>query len=190
MLSNIINSLNTSLQETGLFAKLFCLCEPIRNANGVSAPMEYTGKGQYKQVSNFDKYAGMGYWRKQGFVSVSAVQDANSPACDYLQEFTYGLRFVGAIPISNLSIDDIYSEDRICEVIIKNVIKQSTSLKYAIQAKKVEVTTGGYETNGNVILAQEYDGIEKVDVNYKFKYFSIGFDVKVLIKKDCIIETC
>lgn len=191
MLKNIIDQLNVLLLATNYFEQLYCLAELVKDGKGDTRPLLYDTKGEFVQVNNFDFYNGMGYWRKNGDVNISVVDDERQvTACATILEYQFPLKFVCCIPKDKLPIDDQYTDDGIANEMLIALSGNNNTIKTAINAIKVNVIPQRYTSNNQEILSGEYPGIEVVDINYKFSYLSLDFNVQVLINKTCINPNC
>lgn len=189
ILESIISALNAALLPSNYFEQLFCLAELIKGSDDKSRPMIYSGNGQYSQVNNFDNYNGMGYWRKSGDVSSAIDNSTSMRACDDQIRYRYPLKFVCAIPRAKFVKDDQYTDDRVTDKLIATLAAQNSAIKATIGAKLVSILPQKYTTDNKSIVAAEYSGLWS-DINYKFSYLSIDFEIEVLISKSCIPDQC
>lgn len=190
MLKEIIDILNSNLQLTNYFEQLYCLAELVKRGDG-SRPMLYSGKGEFQQVNDFDNYNGLGYWRKNGDVNISeAGEERRTASCATFLQYEFPLKFVACIPKDKLPVDDQYTDDDIANEIIVALTGNNNPAKTAIKAQSVNVQAQKYTSNNQEIISQEYSGIDDVDINYKFAYLSIDFNIVVIINKNCIQSNC
>lgn len=191
MLKSIIDILNINLNATNYFEQLYCLAELVKNAEDKFRPMVYSGAGEFTQVNDFDHYNGMGYWRKNGDVSINDTTiESSMVSCATFLQIQYPLKFVCCIPKSKLPIDDQYTDDDIANAIIQSISGNNNTIKTSVKAQSARVVPEKYTSNNYEIISGEYQGIEKVDINYKFAYLSIDFNVVLIINKNCIPNNC
>ena len=191
MLKSIIDYLNVELTTTNLFEEIYCLAELVKNSEDKFRPMVYSGKGEFVQVNDFDFYNGMGYWRKNGDVSINDITSESSlVSCATYLQIQYPLKFVCCIPKDKLPLDDQYTDDDIDNDIIGIISGNNNPIKTAIKAQSVRVVPEKYTSNNYEIISTEYQGIDSVDINYKFAYLSVDFNVVVVINKNCIPKNC
>lgn len=189
MLEKLLDFLNAKITEQNLFGKVYCLAELVTDASGNKAPKAYVTKGQWETVSDIDKSKGLCYWRQTGDVDVS-INNTGSIPCNEELTFTYPLRLIASMPKKALNTDDAYSDHRIAESLIALFINNTSGLKITIGAKMVGINAAGYSVNGEQIFSQEYSGLTKKDLDYKFSYISIDVTMKVIINKSCLTTNC
>ena len=191
MIKDIIEHINDQLAETDYFQKQFELCELIKRSDGQVSPKQYCSKGEWKEVSNFDSYHGVSYWRKNGDVSVATLDPASTLIpCDVYNKFSIPLKLIAVIPRHRLKYDDAYSDDRTVQSLIEKLYTDTSTLGLAIQAQLVEIFVDSYSTDNQKIITQEYSQINPVDINYNFIYLSIDLRVDVTINQSCIETEC
>ena len=190
MLKEIIDLLNVGLLATNYFEQLYCLAELIKRGDG-SRPVLYSSQGEFTQVNDFDNYNGLGYWRKNGDVNIGEVDQAlNTVSCATFLQYDFPLKFVCCIPKDKLPIDDQYTDDDIANEMIVALSGNNNPAKTAIKAQSVRVFAQKYTSNNQEVIAGEYPGMDNVDINYKFAYLSIDFNIQVIINKNCIQSRC
>ena len=194
MIKDVIEFLNDSLEDTGYFDQRFGLCELVQRSDGQISPKQYCGKGEWKEVSNFDSYNGVSYFRKTGDTGIELLEpdDATASliACEDTNVFTFPLKLVGCIPRKKLKTDDAYSDDRTVNSLIAAVQADTSGLATLLQARTIYITADSYTTNNQAILSEEYTNISPNDINYNFIYFAINITVEVNILTSCIITEC
>lgn len=188
MLQTIIPYLNNYLSSSIYFKKNFGLIELIKNAKGQESPKEYCSDGEWKEVSNFDSYNGVSYWRKNGDVSLEEFSVDIS--CDKFLRINVPLKLIAVIPKKKGSADDAYSSERIINDLIKLVSQSSASLKASLKAMRVNISIPSYSTNSQQVFDTEYKKVSAKNINFNWAYFSINTQITIEIKKDCIIDAC
>jgi hypothetical protein len=189
MLEKIITYLNTKLEATNYFEKVFELAELVANSSGKTTPKAYCTKSNWEEVTKPDKYNGLAYWRKAGNVSIDNSVES-FPACGFEMTVSYPMKFVAFVPKEKLQKDDCYSDDRIAETIIKTLTISDSTLKKQIGAKLCEITATNYITDNKVILNEEYEGVDFKNIKYKYSYLSVSFNFKLIINKSCLTTNC
>lgn len=189
MTKAIVQYINAKLAVLNYFDKQFELVEIITRSDGQKRPAEYHHKGEYKDVTKFDKYNGMSYIRKRGSVTTSETDDTLS-ACGDLINLSMPLRLVAVIPRKKLTCDDKYSEDVIASTITRELTDRTSDLKKTFHARSGRISIDSYNTNGNEILSEEYSGIQATDINFKFAYIAFDIAVNLLINKNCLTKDC
>ena len=188
MLQTIIPYLNVYLTASTYFEKNFGLIEIVKNAKGKEGPKEYCNNGEWKEVSNFDNFNGISYWRKNGDVT---NEDFNIDiSCDKFLRINIPLKLICAIPKKKTSKDDAYTPDRIINDLTKLLIHSSGSLKTSLKAMRVNVHVPSYKTSSQEIFDSEYKNVSAKGINFKWAYFSMDISILIEIKKDCFDDNC
>jgi hypothetical protein len=172
----IIDHINSKIEEIGLFPFRFGLCERIKELERVF-PAEYC-KGEYKQVSDFDK-GGTVYHRLTGDISSSEADEESSVSCDPFIERTYPMRTVGAVKKGN------YTDLEIAEFIAKKIsFINNKALRAALSADSVSVEVNGFSTDRDKIWSEEYTGVE-MKMPYEYAYVAIDYDIIITGNNSC-----
>ncbi|MFI5404901.1 MAG: hypothetical protein ACHQ1D_00160 [Nitrososphaerales archaeon] len=164
------------------------MCEIITKGDK-SFPAQYNAKGEYLQINNFDKYNGVSYIRKDGDVSISDFDDTLR-ACTNLSNVTIPLKIVAIIPRKKIDIDNNFSEDIVAQTIIKSLVTKSTDFKLSLSARSAKLLVTGYSTDSIKILSEEYSGLSKKDINYKFVYISLDVEINAVVSNECLVQDC
>jgi hypothetical protein len=182
----------TSLMEgSGYFEKVFPLVDQVVRSDGKMAPEQCCGKGQYTKVNDFDHVKGLCYFRETGSETVSRVDKENDVPCKILSQITYPLRMVAIVPKELLSKDDAFSDERISKTLLKILTMQGGPVQSSLKAINILFQPSVILKNHVDILAQEYSGYDKMkNLNFKYSYHAIDFNVTVDIYNDCIIPEC
>lgn len=188
MIEILISYFNTRIDGLKYFAERISLCELIREdgEETKSFPAQYTGEGEYKQVSDFDFSDGVCYWRKNGDVGES--ESDMEIGCTTVFERTIPLKLI-CIKSKSLN-DNAYLSDNIVED-IRGVIegKSVRAIKSIMNAIKVDVNFVSSNTNALDVYGGEYDNIEG-QINYRTAYFSIDIEVVITATTDCFQTIC
>lgn len=190
MIKEAVEYLQSQLETTNLFSKVWGLCE-LLNKDSKTYPAHYKGAGQYEDVSQFDRYDGSAYFRMASTdVTISEVpQEFKTTSCDALVGFNFGIRVVCVIPRNKLSCDDAYGVHQFAEMITK-VISTSSGLGTALNASSASASVKSYTTNGNAILQQEYRNPSINEINTNLAYLSLDLELDIIKDKSCIDEVC
>ena len=188
MIKATVDYINNKLAALDYFEKSFGLCEVIIKGDK-SFPAEYSGKGEYKQINNFDSYNGVSYIRKRGDISISDAENTIE-ACGILSAVSIPLRMVAVIPRSTLDCDDNYSEDVIAQTIMRKLLTKGGDLKVTMKARQARIQVDSYNTNSIAILAEEYSNYPKSDINYKYAYLALDISVLATVTDDCLTQDC
>jgi hypothetical protein len=190
MLEKIICYLTGKLNETEYFQKIFPFVELIQKGDNLR-PAEYLGKGQFKDVTRFDHYNGMAYFRKAGSTKTSEGDDEISEVpCSLLLKFEYPLRLVMCVPKEKLTKDDEFSDERMTNTILSVVTGEGGAIKNQLKALEVTFIPTQVITSNKDVLNDEYPGFSINDINYKYAYAAIDLTVTVQIKQSCLQTEC
>lgn len=178
MLEAIILYINNRISGLDTFARLFSLCELIKDADESVFPAEYCSKDEYKNVTDFDFFKGVAYHRLRGEVTRSEIEGANS-GCDLQITQTYPMRTVALVGKDILNTDNNFIDLKIAENIINILtIKNNNILAKELKADVVTIKINSYTIDKEVILSNEFQNIKpKVDFNNVM--VSIDYDVIV-----------
>jgi len=188
MLEAIIPYLNAFLKATKYFEKNLGLVEIITDPKGKASPKEYCSGGEWKEVSNFDKYNGVSYWRKDGDQTQEEIE--SDVSCDKFLRLNIPLKLIVATPKKRTKKDDAYSDERIANDIIKILVHSAALLKPTLKARRINITVPSYDTNNTTVFNGEYSNVGRTDINYKWSYLSLNVLVVIEIKKDCMNNSC
>lgn len=186
MIDIIVNNLGEKVKATKIYSSVICFAEMSIDGEGKVQPKAYTSNGQLQNVSDFDNIAGVCYFRKNGKIQMERISNDNlaRTACDYLLQLNIPLRFVGMVP-KKLFTDDAFTDDRIALQIIKILEEKHSSIIIELDARSVSIEVSEYDTDSINIAREEYQGIERKDMNYNMSYIAINFQANVLISKEC-----
>jgi hypothetical protein len=192
MLEIIIPYINTKIGTLDMFSNFYGLCEIIKK-DDKSFPAEYC-KGEYKQVSDFDKKRGTVYHRLTGNISKAEAEDDTNVSCDPFYSMTFPLRTVVCIDKKFLKGigNDAYLENKIGHN-ISNVLAESNNrtLRQDLSADSVIIEVEELITNKEELFSEEYDGYDKNFIRYEFLYIAINYKIIVTGNVSCFEEyTC
>lgn len=190
MLEQIICFLITQLGASNYFEKIIPLVELVAKDKGYR-PAEYVGKGQFQEISHFDHYNGLAYFRQAGSERVIKIEPKEGEVgCQTFLQIEYPLRLVACIPKAKLSKDDAFTDDRIATTISKMITGENGLINGQIKAFYTSVIPSDVISRNKDVLAQEYEGDQLKDINYAFAYLAVDFIVTVQIKASCIQGEC
>lgn len=187
MIELIVPYINTRIESLNLFKDRFELCERIKDGE-VVFPACYIGKGEYKQVSDFDKQDGTIYHRQTGEVSSQESDEESTVSCQPFIERTYPMRTVGIIKKTSYSA---YEDSLIAEY-VSNAIEfiNNKSLRQALKADVIGVEVKSISTDREKIFKEEYEGVDKT-IPYEYIYFAIDYNIKITGNVSCFAtSTC
>lgn len=183
MLRDIMHILSNNLNDIGLFTKIYPLVEKIKRGDR-TYPANFIGAGQAEEIK-YDSTLGMCYFRKNGKVSTSTVKVQSLTSCEdninYL--IRTPLKLVCFIPKSKAECDDAFTDDEFAERIIKEI--STTGISDNLPVESSQLIASGYETSGITVLSEEYSN-PPTDINYNFSYFSIEFNLEIVVDKKCL----
>jgi hypothetical protein len=189
MLEVIIPYINEKIETLEMFSKFHGLCEIIKK-DGKSFPAEYC-KGEYKQVSDFDKSKGVVYHRLTGSISKQEAEDDTNVSCDPFYETTFPLRTVVCIDKKHLKGigNNAYLENKIGSN-LSNLLAESNNktLRQDLRADSVIIQVEKLITNRDELFSEEYDGYEENFIRYEFLYIAIDYNVVVTGNVSCFEE--
>lgn len=190
MIKGIVQHLRQSLLQTGYFQQVFELCVQVNQAGNIF-PASYSGNGDLQDVTLFDQFSGMAYFRKIGDTKKEPYTGVKTRPCPpgTFSDYTYELKIVGCVPKEKASCDDAYADDEICSIIM-NHIDNPTGLRAELSAQGVSVLTTSYSTDSSKILKEEYPNKKKEDFDYKFAYFSLSVTAVITISQICFAQNC
>lgn len=191
MLERITDYLVGKISESNYFQKIYPFVE-IVNKDNASYPAQYTSKGQYEHVSNFDNYSGMAYFRMTGKQRINRAQSNDMIGmCDTKLEITIPLRLVACVQKSTLTKDDAFTDERISRTLISHLLTDGGPLKDELQATSLKIFPESVTYSNQDILNEEYSGLENMkQINYNFSYHAIDFNVVIEIKESCLSTEC
>ena len=188
MIKPTVEFINCQLFSLGYFEKVYSLCEIITKGDK-TFPAQYNSKGEYLQINNFDKYNGVSYIRKDGDISISEADD-NLRACNNISNVSIPLKIVAIIPRKKIDIDNNFSEELVAQTIIKSLITKSADFKISLSARSAKILVSSYSTDSIKILSEEYSGLSKKDVNYKYIYLSLSINMNAIVSNECLVQDC
>jgi len=193
MLTDIFHVLKTNMEGLGLCGKVYPIVEikrTIEDGRVRTFPSTPTGTGQGQQIE-LDVTNGMSYFRKDGAVSINQVQDQKfqltscAPGNDTIYSFRFFIKQVCFIP--KRKADDCingFEDDILAQRIIANLTDKGIIIA---NAKSASLLASGYETDRIKVLNSEYSNADDInDLNYEYSYFSIQWDLEVVMLNSCI----
>lgn len=192
MLERVTDYLVGRVSESNYFQKIFPFVELIEKEDTMR-PAEYIGKGQYSDVTRFDNYDGMAYFRMTGKERITKdnVDALDLASCDQKLTVVFPMRIVACVPKSSASKDDAFTDERISRTLMAHLLTDGGALKDDLRATSVKIFPESITFSNKEILSEEYRGLEKLqDINYEFSYHAIDFSVTIKIKESCLTAEC
>lgn len=190
MIEQVISELNSRISELNIIEKLYGLCEIISDGEK-TFPAEYC-LNEYTQVSDFDKYNGIGYHRLNGDISIQENEDSAN-GCDQYVIRSYPMKFVCVIPRNTYkkNNNDAYVDSKIAENIESKItIRSNKTLIQLLSIDSLRVSPERISLNKLDILRGEYTGID-FQVNYKYAYISIDYTIELAGDISCFnLQEC
>lgn len=171
------------------FVEKFYPLVKLKSDGSRTFPVHYIGNANYENVNRLDNFNGVAYLR-QVADPVSNPNEEGLVACKTELNIVYPLRLVFAIPRSKVKVDDEFAEDGLVGDLIREIASKNSSLKAALTASKVSVIPSSWSTDAAKVWSEETSGTGTIDVNYRFIYGAIDFNVTIDINADCIKESC
>lgn len=178
-MKEIIDHINSKIEEINLFPRRFGLCEIIKK-DETSFPAEFCS-GEYKQVSDFEQ-GGTVYHRLTGDITSSEADEESSVSCDPFIERTYPMRTVGVIEKKN---NDAYEDYDIAELVARKIsFLNNKTLRTLLKVDSVSVEIKSLSADRNKIWNEEYS---KIDISIPFEsiYFAIDYNIIVTGNNSC-----
>lgn len=188
MLNQLITHVNNKIDSLNLFDRIHGLCHQIVN-DGKTFPAEYC-KGEYKQVSDFDKNKGTVYHRLTGNVSTSELED-ESVSYDPFYRRSFPVRTVAVIKKKLLPIDnDAYIESRVAQDFLGVIASTNNKiLRSALGVDSVAFEVTNIITDRDRIFSDEYKGIDNF-FRYEFLYIVIDYNIHISGPVTCFDTIC
>lgn len=186
MIKNSILYLKSLLEDTGLFSKVYDLCELITIGNK-TYPAWYDGS-EFKDISNFDLNDGTAYFRKSGDISIGVTSaEFQTTSCNNnLFDVNIPLKVICVIKKSKADCEDAFAADEFAEI-ITTILNGASGVDNVISANCV---VKSYSTKGREILKQEYSDPSINEFNLKFAYMSFDIEMKLSLDSTCLKQPC
>lgn len=189
MLRDVINIIAENARQIPYFNKVYTIARRFRDGNGKVFPAEYTGSGNGHEIA-YDKTGGMAYFRKNGNASLREDNSPKFTSCDsgVTYTITIPLKMVCFIPNNIAVCDDGFTGDEFAEKIISELTTEEISPNLS-KLKSASLICTGYDTDSVAVLEKEYSNAKDItDMNYNNAYFSIDFNIIVVVDKTCLNE--
>lgn len=188
ILSDTIEKINTQLSTTNLFGKSWGLCELITDGT-ITMPAFYKGDNSYdKAVIDWEKYIGTSYIRRNGKVTFDEISfDEQLIDCLTATRMNVPLKIVCIVPKKELPQDNEYADDFVASKIISVL---NGAKEFISDANSSFLFVVDYETDNQVILRDEFSGLDIKDVHYKYSYLSISVLARIVIDSTCLEPEC
>lgn len=189
MLEQALNIITQYLGQLGFFNNIYAIADRV-NDGTKTYPAFYKGEGNYIPIE-YDTTNGMCYFRKNGKPAFSNVTDESqrTTSCsNVIYDIRYPVKLVCLIPKSKAVCDGGFADDYFADIIISNVT--GVSLATAFNARSAKFIASGYESDNIKILQEEYSNHKEItDINYRWSYLSIDFNLEITIDKQCL-DSC
>lgn len=187
MLEAIILFLNARLRVLFPDFELKGLCELVKDdEKDFVAPAEYCADGTYKHI-DFDAHKGLVYYRKNGDVSVSKVDESTTPTCDIYESHTFPLKLVMYAPKDYYDTDNAHIDDKLANN-VKKAIQTSNdkTLNQTLKSSLASILVTDYTTDRNTVIGTEYQGAgAEVSIPFDKALISLDIEVKIEGKLSC-----
>ena len=177
LLDYIISYMNNKVEvASSLFDNIYGLCDTSKDSKYYS----YTGNGQGKPVTDYDKKKGTLLWIKNGSVRVTAdaPQVLKDASCSDYVTIDYLLRGICVIKKSNLPCDNATAIDQSAQEILHKLGGKDKLLRQAIGASFIDIKPTGYTE------------LKNITDNLNYAAFGLDYTVSVVLKKSCIPQLC
>lgn len=185
LIETALCNIKDELLTTGYFNRFYEYAEQLVSGDK-KYPQVYQGKGQYKQIYDFD-VNGSGYIRKTSAqVRANKVMELESctgfnPTIDLIVPF----RLVAAVPKSKTG-DNGFSDDLLALDLIGYIGKKQPAID---QVNSTIGNVSGYTTDRDTIWSDEVRGIEK-QINLNLSFIAIDFTLTFRATLECIKNNC
>ena len=177
LLDYIISYMNNKVEvASSLFDNIYGLCDTSKDSKYYS----YTGNGQGKPVTDYDKKKGTLLWIKNGSVRVTAdaPQVLKDASCSDYVTIDYLLRGICVVKKSNLPCDNATAIDQSAQEILHKLGGKDKVLRQAIGASFIDIKPTGYTE------------LKNITDNLNYAAFGLDYTVSVVLKKSCIPQLC
>jgi len=177
LLDYIISYMNNKVEvASALFDNIYGLCDVSKD----NKYFHYSGKGQGKPVTNYDKKKGTLFWIKNGSVRVTAdaPQVLKDASCSDYVTIDYLLRGICVVKKSNLPCDNATAIDQSAQEILHKLGGKDKTLRQAIGASFIDIKPTGYTE------------LKSITDNLNYAAFGLDYTVSVVLKKSCIPQLC
>jgi hypothetical protein len=177
LLDYIISYMNNKVEvASSLFDNIYGLCDVSKDNKYYS----YTGKGQGKPVTDYDKKKGTLLWIKNGSVRITAdaPQVLKDASCNDYVTIDYVLRGICVVKKSHLPCDNATAIDQAAQEILHKLGGKDKTLRQAIGASFIDIKPTGYTE------------LKRITENLNYAAFGLDYTVTVVLKKSCIPQHC
>lgn len=184
MIEEVIKYLNTKLTSSGYFNTVFPLVKRIER-EGLIYPSVYNDNNEYVNI-NLDSESSLSYWRLNSDVSYAEQPSTTTVGNEYAT--TIPLRLVFFLK-KDLDNNTVYFEDNFAQTIIKLLSTNSSALKIALKAKRINIVGTNVNTDGRIVASEEYQKID-FEPRYNYAYCTINFNVQIITNNSCLTDIC
>jgi hypothetical protein len=189
MLKAALEYLNTLLSATSYFDSVNGLVVIVKKTGTdplVQYPAVYCGKGEFKQVTNFDCERGVSYWRLTGEISSGLVDGMIGGVQNHTRE--YPLRLVAAIMRSQFD-DNAYSEDKLAVAVAKTFKDREKELRPILSASRVELINTSTIVDPDALVASELFQPD-LELRARMLFIAVDFTLRVTYQGECAEDFC
>lgn len=182
ILSTTITQLNLLIAETGLFSKLYGLCQLERDSTGKATQkiIEYQSNGQGNPITDYDSENGTLAWLMRSAIGITVAPAINKVTSnDEVITITFPLRAIAVVSKEQLACDNSTAADQIAQTLIKKLQGQNVAIKSLIKARSFRVESASYTTN-----------VKEVAKNYNWATLQMDFNVVIITSKECLPDVC
>ena len=176
ILSTTITQLNSLITDTGLFSKVYGLCQLERDAQGKATQkiIEYQSSGQRKPITDYDSENGTLAWLMRSPVAISVAPPINKvKSNDEVISITFPLRAIAVVSKEELACDNSTAGDQIAQTLIKALQGQNVAIKTLLSARSFRVEAISYTTN-----------VKEIVKNYEWATLQLDLNVVIITSKD------
>lgn len=185
MIEDVLKYLQSLVQSTGLFSKVYDLCELI-TVDNKTYPAWYNGS-EFQDISGFDRNDGTAYFRKAGSVNIKSTEDKFvTTSCGNIYDVSIPLTLVCIINKEKATCNNAFASDEFAEILI-NLFNDSSSPDNVVWS---DIIVRSYTTNTNEVLKREYLNPSITQMNFKFAYIAIDIDMYITVDGDCLKQPC
>lgn len=188
ILQDTIEKINSKLADTNLFGKSWGLSELITDGT-ITMPAFYLGNATYdKNVVNWTKFIGVSYIRRNGKVTFDELSETEQPIdCDTATRMNVPLKIVAIVPKTELPEDNEFADDFVANKIMAAL---NGTKDFITDANSSYIFVQDYETDNQIILDEEFKGIDIKDVHYKYSYLTLSVIARIIIDTLCLEPSC
>lgn len=191
MTNLIIPILNTRLLASNYFQKdhIYDVCDLLPSGESGTRPSQYTAKGEWKTVVNFDESNGMCYWRMPSKITSTELDDSLVSSNKYIR-LNIPLRLIAVVNRENMNVDSYANSELLANDLFARLNKNlnGSSLRSLIGARQISLSVESLEHNKDEILNAELK--KGLTLSPKYVVCAINLSVIIDIQQKCIDSSC